>query len=93
MMPTSVAFTGLEIEPDELTFYRRHDGPIPQLWTVVEVDMAKYPDRNTIIWLMENVSKKFNIQVGFPTGFIGFECEVDAVMFRLKGGDALFSEN
>ncbi len=93
MIPQSVSFTGLEISHKDMALFRVHPGPIPPTWAVIEGSFGFFGMQKMVEWLLENVDGRFGIIPGYPLGFVFFESDIDAVMFRLKGGDDLFKDS
>jgi hypothetical protein len=91
MMPETVQFSGLEVDPVALTRRRVVHAPFPPTWTRLTVASPSFDIRKIETWLLENVGGRFGLTGNYPVA-IYFEDDVDAVMFRLKDGEKILAE-
>lgn len=97
MIPATVRFTGLELDPRPLLRGRVNLGPIPPTWRRVrfEVDHEAALDKLNR-WLAVTIAGRW-AAYGVPLRFgahvivVAFESDVDAVMFRLHGGETAWN--
>lgn len=92
MIPETVSFTGYKVFPPETAIMRVYNGPIPATWTVLRVETEYYTQKSLETWVLDNIDGRFGYMVNYPNVYIYFEKEIDAVMFRLKGGDDLIKD-
>src|SRR4051812_49148102 len=98
MLPTQVRFSGLDLDPRDLLLGRVVSGPIDPTWRRVRFEVAhgvgngvgKHTIEPLNRWLAANLNARWAIYTVFRFAntliVIAFESDVDAVMFRLKGG-------
>jgi len=94
MIPSTVRFTGLEIDPMKIIQGRQvRSKPIPLSWTRVRFEADHTASLEKINrWLNDNINDKWHSYM-MPMGFgnrvivIAFENSSDAVLFRLKSGE------
>lgn len=92
MIPETVSFTGYNVYPRETAIMRVYHGPVPAAWTLIRVKTEAYSHSTLESWLLENIDGRFGLLINYPYVHIYFENEIDAVMFRLKGGDDLIKD-
>lgn len=88
MIPETVTFTDYTIYPRDLALVRFYTGPIPIDWTVIRVACAA-GEGKIMEWVLDNVDGRFGIMADWSHVTLFFETEMDAIMFRLRGGDDL----
>jgi hypothetical protein len=99
MMPAQVRFSGYTVDPRDLLLGRVVKGPINPAWRRVRFQvenpaMLRWINR----WLAANMNERWACYV-VPLRFddiivvIAFESDVDAVMFRLKGGETAWKDD
>ena len=92
MSPKEISFTGLVISPRELVGNRIHQGPYPASWIRVVID-NDFPDEKKIAkWVLENTDGRFGVCYQ-DRATIYFEDDIDAIIFRMRGGDDVLTEN
>ena len=100
MIPETIKFTGLEIDPKELIPGRCLKGVIPTHWTRLRFEIERSSRRFYIEllnrWLFANITGKWisnvvTLQGGAQMVIVAFESDTDAVMFRLQGGETAWN--
>ncbi len=98
MIPRTVHFTGLEVDPISLIKGRQHKGAIPPHWPRVRFESDGIFSLDKLNrWIGANISGRwqtYSVARGFSkrTVVVAFEDDSDAVLFRLKGGETAWQE-
>ncbi len=100
MIPETVSFTGLELDPKSVIEPRKQfQGVYPASWVRHQftLDHNLYPNlRKLDRWMEQNLEGRWGSysQYGFEgvVMVIAFERVTDAVMFRLMGGERAWME-
>ena len=92
MIPTTVQFSGLDINPRDVLQTKRHHGPYPANWTRVQF-AVQYANINSKVvnWMVEHINGRWGGYTRTSTVVLFFEDATDAIMFRLQGGEETFS--
>lgn len=94
MIPDTVAFTDLELNPREMMWFRVVEGPFPASWAKLLLPPPSHAaTRSVIQWTLENVNGRFGVIDSYPNSAIYFEDTNDAILFRLKDGHEAWKEN
>jgi len=97
MMPATVRFTGLDLDPMGTLNGREKKGPIPSSWLRIRFESDQGGNINKINkWLSANISGQWAsylvpLRFGVRVVIIAFESDTDAVMFRLKSGETAWA--
>lgn len=98
MIPEKVMFTSMVVD-DPLSFLlgKVMTGPIPVEWLRVRfVDEKMASIKLLYLWLEKNIVGRYTVttfpQIGLGSRVISvaFEIDSDAVLFRIKGGEAVW---
>ena len=99
MFPAVVKFSGLSFDPKAL-LCRRVQKPTPAHWSRHQFTVEGwYHETNwqLIAWINSNLVGRYTLNLFTSTGgtlvVIGFEDDVDAVMFRLKEGETAWQDD
>lgn len=105
MIPARVAFNGLVIDdPRSVLEGRLHHGPIPPPWPRVRFTLDDEGERASIamlnVWIGANIGGRWATCVHTEPAdafarvvTLAFERDVDAVWFRLRGGEKAWLED
>jgi hypothetical protein len=92
VIPASVKFTGLTVDPLDI-IDRRREGPIPMEWTRHQFMVEGYNDPTYALtgFINANLGGRWSINVANTTEgtivVLGFERGNDAIMFRMLDGE------
>jgi hypothetical protein len=99
MMAAQVQFSNYTVNPRDLLVGRVVAGPINPAWRRVrfEADHTAGVREQINRWLAANMNERWALSMtmmrfGEVTVVVAFESDVDAVMFRLKGGETAWTE-
>jgi hypothetical protein len=90
MLPQSIQYTGLSLNPREMIWSRVVEGPYPAHWARIVVRVEGFNQRPLTQWTLENTNGRFGLIQQFPKIVLYFEDTNDAILFRLKDGQEAY---